>query len=111
MRVAINMQFNDIVDGYRAKLVEDEYGTHRNWAAPSRIFSANAVVLPTKSTESDNPDRELTEVTVSIYLKPVSITAHDRLKVNGVWYEVRGEPVTWKGRTASYMRINARRIS
>lgn len=108
---AVNMQFNDLIDIYRASLVADDWGSHRNWDSPRRIVSgAAAVVLPVRSEEVDDPDRELTEVTVNIYLRPVDVKASDRLKVNGVWYEVKGEPVTWVGRTASYMRINARRL-
>lgn len=110
LRRVIALQFNDIVEIYRATMVADEYGSHRNWASPKRIVSTTAVVLPVKSTESNDPDRELTEVTVSIYLRPVDVNAHDRLKVNGQWFEVLGEPVTWAGRTASYMRITGKRV-
>lgn len=92
-------------------MVQDEYGSHRNWNSPRRIVSSPAIVLPVASKESKDPDRELTEVTVSIYLRPVDVNANDRLKANGQWFEVKGEPIVWKGRTASYMRITARRVA
>lgn len=104
------MVFNDLVDIYRATMIQDSYGSHRNWTTPRRIISSPAIVLPVGSRESKDPNRELSEITVNIYLRPVDVRASDRVKVNGVWFEVTGEPIQWNGRTASYMRITARRV-
>lgn len=105
------MRFNDIIEVYRATVVNDAYGSHRNWNAPRRIISTTGVVIPQWSNEPGDVDREMTEISVDIYLKPVDVQASDRVKVNGVFYEVYGHPITWKGRTAEYMRIRARRIA
>lgn len=105
------MRFSDIVEVYRATAIEDGYGTHRNWDSPKRTISTTGVVIPQWSNEPDDVTRELSEISVDIYLKPVDVKATDRVKVNGTWYEVYGTPITWKGRTAQYMRIRARRVT
>jgi len=111
------MVFNDIIDIYRASFVEDGFGKHRDWSSPKRIVSAPAIVLPVARaafidrSESRDPDRELSEVSIHIYLRPVDVRHTDRVQVNsGDMYEVFGNPITWKGRTASYMRITAKRV-
>lgn len=111
------MVFNDIVDIYRASFVEDGFGKHRDWGASKRIVSSPAIVLPvakaafTDRSESRDPDRELAEINIHIYLRPVDVKHSDRVRVNsGDMYEVFGVPITWKGRTASYMRITAKRV-
>lgn len=105
------MRFNDIVEVYRATPVTDVYGTHRNWDNPRRIISTTGVVIPQWSREPKDVDRELSEISVDIYLKPVDVKAYDRVRVNGVYYEVYGVPIVWAGRTAQYMRIRARRVT
>ena len=109
------MRFSDIIEVYRANVIADDYGSHRNWNNPRRIISTTGVVIPQWSSEphgkNDDFDRELSEISVDIYLKPVDVKSSDRVKVNGTLYEVYGSPITWKGRTASYMRIRARRIA
>lgn len=105
------MRFNDIIDVYRATVITDDYGTRRNWSTPKRTISTTGVVIPQWSNEPDDVSRELSEISVDIYLKPVDVKASDRVKVNGVFYEVYGTPITWKGRTAQYMRIRARRVT
>jgi hypothetical protein len=105
------MRFSDIIEVYRATVVNDEYGSHRNWKTPRRIISTTGVVIPQWSSEPGDIDRELSEISVDIYLKPVDVKASDRVKVNGTFYEVYGSPITWKGRTAQYMRIRARRVT
>ncbi|MEU1881887.1 head-tail adaptor protein [Streptosporangium sp. NPDC020072] len=104
------MQFNDVVDVFRAELVTDAFGSHRSWDSPRRIASVPAIVLPSSSTEANDPDREAYEVTVNVYVRPADVKHTDRVRISGAWYEVQGPPITWRGRTASYMRITARRI-
>lgn len=105
------MRFNDIIEVYRANITTDDYGVHRNWVNPRRIISTTGVIIPQWSNEASSVDRELSEISVDIYLKPVDVKASDRVKVNGTFYEVYGVPISWRGRTASYMRIRARRIA
>lgn len=105
------MRFSDIIEVYRAKVTNDDYGSHRNWVTPQRIISTTGVVIPQWSSEPSDIDRELSEISVDVYLRPVDVKASDRVKVNGVWYQVYGTPIVWKGRTASYMRIRARRVT
>lgn len=105
------MRFSDIIEVYRATVVADDYGSHRNWTNPRRIISTTGVVIPQWSSEPDDINREVSEISVDVYLKPVDVRASDRVKVNGVWYEVYGTPIIWKGRTAKYMRIRSRRVA
>jgi len=109
------MRFNDIIEVYRATVVTDEYGSHRDWVNPRRIISTTGVVIPQWSNEPDDVNRDINKeislISVDIYLKPVDVKATDRVRVNSTWYEVYGTPITWKGRTASYMRIRARRVT
>lgn len=107
-----DLRFNDIIDVYRGTLVPSDYGQRRDWETPRRIISSPGIVLPVWSGEKDDIDRELSEISVHIYLKPTDIKASDRVRVNGGdWYEVYAQPIVWKGRTASYMRITARRVT
>src|SRR5690606_2528003 len=102
------MRFNDIIEVYRADVIDDDYGSHRNWDNPRRIISSTAAIaMPSWSKEPFDIDRELSEISVNIYLRPVDVRPSDRVRVNGTWYEVYGQPITWKGRTATYMRIRA----
>lgn len=105
------MRFNDVVEVYRATLVTTDYGTRRDWTNPRRTISSPAIVLPMWSTEDKDIDRELSEISIHVYLKPVDVKASDRVKVNGEWFEVYGTPITWKGRSAAYMRITARKVT
>ncbi|GAA2665229.1 phage head completion protein [Nonomuraea recticatena] len=105
------MVFSDTVTVYRAPVVDDAYGSSRDWEHASELGTFPAIVLPATSTEADDPDRETTTLTVSVYLRPTDVQATDRLTYEGRWFEVVGEPITWKGRTASYMRVRARRHS
>lgn len=105
------MRFSDIIEVYRANVVSDSYGSHRNWVNPRRIISTTGVVIPQWSSEPKDVDREAAKISVDIYLRPVDVKASDRVKVNGIFYEVYGEPITWKGSTKSYMRIRARRVA
>lgn len=106
-----DLRFNDIAEVYRANTVTTDYGIRRDWDSPRRIVSSPAIVLPMWSSEVSDPDREVSEISIHIYLKPVDVKASDRVKTGGVWYEVYGTPITWTGRTASYMRITARRVT
>lgn len=104
------MIFNEIVDVFRAEWVTDAYGHRRDWAGARRVASVPAVVLPVSSSE-EHMDRETVTTRIHIYIRPVDVKASDRVRVNNLTYEVRGNPITWKGRTASYMRITAEAVA
>jgi hypothetical protein len=115
------MQFRDTVEIYRATPIVGDYGSHRDWENPELIASSRCIIiqassnenttLPLFSAERHDIDRELSFTNINIYLRPVDCKSSDRVLANGVMYEVFGEPVTWRGQTATYMRITARRVA
>lgn len=124
------MRFNDVIEIYRAPVLDTGYGTRRDWNNPILILSSPASVLPKWSNENSDVSRELSEIQVNIYCKPVDVTASDRVRVVSTakpffgapffstpvnaspprWFEVFSTPIVWSGRTASYMRITARQV-
>ncbi|GGP72119.1 hypothetical protein [Streptomyces melanogenes] len=90
------MRFDDLLDIYRAPVVQDAYTRRRDWDAAHRIWSGPASVQPYNTFEDQDPSNETASTTLTAYL-PISAEpkSSDRVLYNGVWYEVLGEPARW----------------
>lgn len=86
------MQYNRIVELWRAPLIEDAYGTKRDWANAVRVVSKPASFQPVYVTEAD-VDRETTYSIWNVYMWPVDAEATDRALIDDEWYEMDGEPM------------------
>ncbi|MFD9792337.1 hypothetical protein ACFWXK_15460 [Streptomyces sp. NPDC059070] len=94
------MRFDDVLDIYRARIVQDVYTRSRDWDNAHRIWSGPASVQPFKAYEDRDPNNETASTMLIAYL-PVSAEpdSSDRVHYQGRWYEVLGEPERWdKGR-------------
>jgi hypothetical protein len=104
--------FTDTIAVYRAPLIADEYGSHRDWDNATVVFSGLGAALPYRRTYTpDRAVRETSRLRITVYLQghPV-IDSADRLLVRGEWFLVDGEAWTWTLGTRSFVELDATRV-
>lgn len=97
----------------RAELVENEYGsadTERNWSDASES-DFRCFVQRVEATEIAD-DREASVVMVRIFLPlGVDLLTTDRVKYEGVTYEVNGDLVPWRVGNRGYNQTMLTRVT
>ena len=106
------MIWNKLIEVWRAPLVSDAYGQYRDWDRAMRVLSAPASVQPLNSEEAVAfGERETTVTRRKVYLRRFDVESHDRLLIDGEWWEVYGEPFTWAyPALTQYTRLIVRRV-
>lgn len=110
------MIFNKIIEVWRAPLVIDAYGKTRDWGNANRIASVPASFQPYRPltwTKEDVINRDTTVTRYKLYTRIIfDIEPTDRVKVDGEWWEIDGDPGIWDVplRTAN-MKLELRRIT
>jgi hypothetical protein len=92
----------ETVTRLRATAVEDPYAdedTAEDWSTPAE--TALTTLVPAEPRPSQEPVQDARNAITSgftLYLPQGSdVTAHDRMRVRGVVYDVLGEPSVWSG--------------
>lgn len=108
------MRFNKLVEIWRAPLIEDAYGSKRDWPNAVRVASVPGSVQPYQDSEQAI-DRETTKTLQRVYLRPLGmdIESTDRVLVDGLWYEVDGVPRDWSEfrQKTRHLRLIIRRVA
>ncbi|WP_050512109.1 hypothetical protein [Streptomyces rimosus] len=94
------MRFEDLLEIWRAPIVQDGYSRRRDWDNARRIWSGPASVQPYRAYEDRDPSNETASTMLNAYLPPsAEPDSADRVLYNGAWYDVLSEPARWdKGR-------------
>jgi hypothetical protein len=110
------MIYNRLIEIWRAPLVEDSYGRHRDWDNAARIASVPASFQPYRPlmwSHEDPLDRDTTNSRYKLYTRIVmDVEPTDRVLVDGEWWEIDGDPGIWDlPLNAANMKLNLRRIT
>lgn len=92
------MIYNKVVEVWRAPVIEDPYGKHRDWANAVRVAALPASVQPPSpklTSEELLLDRETTIGRLRVFIRRTDVESTDRLLVDGDWWEVHGDPGDW----------------
>ncbi|AEW94040.1 MULTISPECIES: hypothetical protein [Streptomycetaceae] len=104
--------FNDHIAVWRAPLISDPYGQHRDWSKAALVWSGLGAALPYRRTYRPEPTRETSRSRITVYLPgAVPYDAADRLLINGLWWVSDGESWSWKLGARRYTQIDAKRVS
>ncbi|MFM9367585.1 hypothetical protein [Streptomyces sp. Da 82-17] len=104
--------FNDPVEIHSAPIVEGAYTRHRDWDNATKVWAGLANVQPERSFETRSPERETAQERLLVYLPwGTPVDAPDRLLIDGLWFEVDGEPMRWNYGSLRHVRIRAWRVT
>jgi hypothetical protein len=81
----------------RAPSVANRYGdAEADWSAATATTIAGCALQPAGSTEFTDPTRTVVTTRWTLFLPPgTDLAPGDRVDVDGVTYEVDGEPLDW----------------
>lgn len=83
------------IDVLTAATVDDGYGNARpNWATATER-TVPAYVRPAPASE-DIVDRDAVTAVWQVHTNDLNITAADRVRFDGVVYDVHGKPLVWR---------------
>ncbi|QCX75709.1 hypothetical protein C9F11_10145 [Streptomyces sp. YIM 121038] len=81
------------VEVWRAPTMETAYTSRRDWDQAVMVWSGLASVQPASTHEDPSPARDVSQERLRLYLPLSAVVEHtDRLRIEGRWYEVEGEP-------------------
>lgn len=88
---------------------------HRDWSAAIRVASVPASFQPLRInswSHEDSIDRNTTETRFRLYTRIFDVEPTDRALIDGVWWEIDGDPGIWDFplRTA-HMKLVIRRVT
>lgn len=84
----------DLVEVWRATgKVASAYTSRPDWDQAVRVWSGLGSVQPEKAYESYSPARDVSQERLAVFLPLTAVvTDTDRLLIDGLWYEVDGDP-------------------
>lgn len=98
----------------RAPVIENRYGDdERDWTAPASAEIAGCALQPATSTETLDPTRQTVITRWQLFAPPgTDLAAFDRIDVDGVVYEVDGDPADWSapGGRADHVAATLQRV-
>ncbi|WP_433434496.1 phage head completion protein [Nonomuraea sp. CA-141351] len=99
----------------RAPLVDDVYGSVRDWANASVAGSYRASVQPERvssgSTADEDHDRETVLTTYRVFVPgSADVASADRVQFRGLVYEVIGSPRHWTVGVGRHITFVMRRV-
>jgi head-tail adaptor len=86
--------FTDPVEVWRTTAdSQNAYTSRKDWDQAVKLWDGLGSVQPDKAYESYTPNRSVSQERRSVFLPlDVDVTATDRLKLEGHWFEIDGEP-------------------
>ncbi|MEV0823848.1 phage head completion protein [Nonomuraea rubra] len=99
----------------RAPLVDDVYGSVRDWANAAGMATYRASVQPERvssgSADDESQDREITLTTFRVFIPGAAdVTSADRVLFRGLVYEVIGSPCAWTVGVSRHTAFVMRRV-
>lgn len=110
------MIYNKLVEIWRAPLIKDSYGKHRDWDNAERVASFPASFQPYRAlqwTSEDNNNRDTVVTRYKLITKTImEVEPTDRVFVDNEWWEIDGDPGVWDVplRSAN-MKLELRKVS
>ncbi|MFC8099434.1 DUF6093 family protein [Streptomyces sp. NPDC057363] len=69
------------------------YTSRPDWSKAVMVWSGLGSVQPDKAYESYSPDRDISQERLSVFLPlDADVTDKDRVRINGLDYEIDGDP-------------------
>jgi hypothetical protein len=104
---------NDPVEVWRAPLIKDAYGQHRDWDQAVKVWGGIGAALPyRRSYKPDAAVRETSRTRITVYLPGhIDFDSADRLLIRGEWWEADGEAWPWRLGARQFSEIDAKRVT
>ncbi|MFI0553419.1 hypothetical protein [Streptomyces scabiei] len=105
--------FNDRITVYRAPLVADDYGKHRDWANQTVVWSGMGAGVPyRRAWKADAASRETALNRATCYLPgDVQIDSSDRISFQGNTWAPEGAAWKWKLGSRQYTMIDLKMVT
>ncbi|GAA0406241.1 hypothetical protein [Streptomyces luteireticuli] len=105
------IRFTDAIEVHAAPLVADAYTRSRDWSKSRLVWAGRGHVQPDRTFEARSPERDTSQERLLVYLPAdVPVSAVDRVRYRGTWWEVDGEPMRWPHGALRHTRIRAWRV-
>ncbi|MFJ8041208.1 hypothetical protein ACIRBX_11950 [Kitasatospora sp. NPDC096147] len=105
--MAVFIHFTERAQVHRAPVTAGAYTRRRDWEMAQQVWEGWVSAQPSSTTEARSPDRDLLSETLHVYLPTDAVVGrHDRIDVDGITYEIEGEPEHHRG-PRPHIRITA----
>ncbi|WP_435270923.1 hypothetical protein [Streptomyces sp. 1222.5] len=105
--------FNDHITVYRAQLVTDDYGKHRDWDNQVTVWTGLGAGVPyRRAWKADEASRETALNRATLYLPgDVDVDSADRIEFQGNTWHPEGEAWKWSLGSRRYTMLNVRMVT